>query len=94
MPPASFAIPTNNITSNFSWNSPALESLWQVTTKHGLPYFANLANSDMLPDDVRLMWCRPRVGLRSLDKRGGGLFGANPLTGAIGVVTINIARLG
>ena len=38
--------------------------------------------------------CRLRLDNRELRKRGGGLFGANPLTGSIGVVTINMPRIG
>ncbi len=38
--------------------------------------------------------CRLRLDNRELRKRGGGLFGANPLTGSIGVVTINLPRIG
>lgn len=89
-----FPIPTYNITKNFSWDNPNLEKLWDVTAKYGIPYFANFVNSDMSPDDVRSMCCRLRIDNRELEKRGGGLFGANPLTGSIGVVTINMPRLG
>lgn len=90
----SFPIPTYNITADFHWDAPGLERLWEVTAKYGIPYFANFVNSDMSPDDARSMCCRLRLDLRSLEKRGGGLFGANPLTGSIGVVTINMPRLG
>lgn len=90
----SFPIPTYNITPDFDWDAPGLERLWEVTAKYGIPYFANFVNSDMSPDDARSMCCRLRLDLRSLEKRGGGLFGANPLTGSIGVVTINLPRLG
>lgn len=89
-----FPIPTFNITKDFDWNNPNLQKLWEVTAKYGIPYFANFINSDMSPDDVRSMCCRLRIDNRALAKRGGGLFGANPLTGSIGVVTINMARLG
>ncbi len=89
-----FPIPTYNITAGFDWDAPGLERLWEVTAKYGIPYFANFVNSDMSPDDARSMCCRLRLDLRSLEKRGGGLFGANPLTGSIGVVTINMPRLG
>ena len=89
-----FPIPTYNITADFNWDDPGLERLWEVTAKYGIPYFANFVNSDMSPDDARSMCCRLRLDLRSLEKRGGGLFGANPLTGSIGVVTINMPRLG
>jgi len=89
-----FPIPTYNITPDFDWDAPGLERLWEVTAKYGIPYFANFVNSDMSVDDARSMCCRLRLDLRSLDKRGGGLFGANPLTGSIGVVTVNMPRLG
>lgn len=65
-----------------------------MTAKYGIPYFTNFLNSDLSPDDVRSMCCRLRLDARELRKRGGGLFGANPLTGSIGVVTINLPRLG
>ncbi len=88
-----FPIPTYNITRDFDWNAPGLEKLWEVTAKYGIPYFANFVNSDMRPDDARSMCCRLRLDVRSLGRRGGGLFGANPLTGSIGVVTINMPQL-
>ena len=90
----SFPIPTYNISKDFNWDNPGLDRLWEVTAKYGIPYFANFVNSDMSPDDARSMCCRLRLDMRALDKRGGGLFGANPLTGSIGVVTINMPRLG
>lgn len=90
----SFPIPTYNITPNFDWDAPGLDKLWQVTARYGIPYFANFVTSDMDVDDARSMCCRLRLDLRTLAKRGGGLFGANPLTGSIGVVTINMPRLG
>ncbi len=89
-----FPIPTYNITKDFPWDDPALEVLWRVTAKYGIPYFSNFVNSDMSPEDTRSMCCRLRLDLRNLEKRGGGLFGANPLTGSIGVVTVNMPRLG
>ena len=89
-----FPIPTYNITRDFDWENPALDELWVVTAKYGIPYFSNFVNSDMSPDDARSMCCRLRLDLRTLGHRGGGLFGANPLTGSIGVVTINMPRLG
>ncbi len=90
----SFPIPTYNIDAGFNWDDPGLEPLWEVTAKYGIPYFANFVNSDMSPDDARSMCCRLRLDLRTLERRGGGLFGANPLTGSVGVVTINMPRLG
>jgi len=89
-----FPIPTYNIDKNFDWDSPGLDRLWEVTARYGIPYFANYVNSDLSPDDARSMCCRLRLDLRTLDKRGGGLFGANPLTGSIGVVTLNMPRVG
>ncbi len=89
-----FPIPTYNITGDFEWDNPNLEGLWKMTAKYGVPYFSNFINSDMNPEDARSMCCRLRIDNRELERRGGGLFGANPLTGSIGVVTINMARLG
>ena len=90
----SFPIPTYNITPDFDWDAPGLDRLWEVTARYGIPYFANFVNSEMSADDARSMCCRLRLDLRTLEKRGGGLFGANPLTGSVGVVTINMPRLG
>ncbi len=89
-----FPIPTYNITSDFDWDNENLDGLWRMTARYGIPYFANFVNSDMSPDDARSMCCRLRIDNRELVKRGGGLFGSNPLTGSIGVVTINMPRLG
>ncbi len=89
-----FPIPTYNITPDFDWDNPELEPLWKMTGKYGIPYFSNFVNSDMSPDDARSMCCRLRLDNRELLKRGGGLFGANPLTGSIGVVTLNLPRIG
>ena len=89
-----FPIPTYNVTSDFDWDNPVLEPLWRVTAKYGIPYFANYINSDLRPEDARSMCCRLRLDNRELRKRGGGLFGANPLTGSVGVVTINLPRVG
>ncbi len=90
----SFPIPTYNITPDFDWDNTAYEKIWEITAKYGIPYFSNFVNSDMKPDDVRSMCCRLRLDKRQLYKRGGGLFGSNPLTGSIGVVTINLPRIG
>ena len=89
-----FPIPTYNITKDFDWDNPAYEPLWNITAKYGIPYFANFVNSDMNPEDARSMCCRLRIDNRELKKRGGGLFGSAPLTGSIGVVTINMPRIG
>ncbi|MCX6779540.1 MAG: ribonucleoside triphosphate reductase, partial [Candidatus Magasanikbacteria bacterium] len=89
-----FPIPTYNITKDFDWENPVLDPVWQMTAKYGIPYFSNFINSDMKPEDARSMCCRLRLDNRELRKKGGGLFGANPLTGSIGVVTINLPRIG
>lgn len=89
-----FPIPTYNITPDFDWDNPSLDMLWKVTARYGVPYFSNFVNSDMKPEDARSMCCRLRLDNRELKKRGGGLFGSNPMTGSIGVVTINLPRLG
>ncbi len=89
-----FPIPTYNITKEFDWESSRFEAVWKMTGRYGIPYFSNFVNSDMSPEDARSMCCRLRLDNRELRKRGGGLFGANPLTGSIGVVTINLPRLG
>jgi ribonucleoside-triphosphate reductase len=89
-----FPIPTYNITKGFDWQNPVIEDLWKMTAKYGIPYFSNFVNSDMNPEDARSMCCRLRIDNRQLEKRGGGLFGSNPLTGSIGVVTINMPRIG
>ena len=89
-----FPIPTYNITKDFPWESPVSKAIFEVTAKYGVPYFSNFVNSDMKPEDVRSMCCRLRIDNRELRKRGGGFFGANPLTGSIGVVTLNMPRIG
>lgn len=89
-----FPIPTYSITKDFDYNDPKYELLWLVTGKYGVPYFANFVNSDMSPSDARSMCCRMKIDNRELRKRGGGFFGANPLTGSLGVVTINLPRIG
>ena len=89
-----FPIPTYNVTKDFDWESPVSKAIFEVTAKYGVPYFSNFVNSDMKPEDVRSMCCRLRIDNRELRKRGGGFFGANPLTGSIGVVTLNLPRIG
>jgi len=89
-----FPIPTYNITKDLDWDNKMLNPVWEMAAKYGIPYFSNFINSDMDPDDARSMCCRLRLDNRELKKRGGGLFGANPLTGSIGVVTINMPRIG
>jgi len=89
-----FPIPTVSITKNFDWDNPSLEPMWEATAKYGINYFTNYINSDLNPEDVRSMCCRLRLELSELHSRAGGLFGSGALTGSIGVVTINMPRLG
>jgi len=89
-----FPIPTYNISSDFDWDNEVFNPLWEMTAKYGIPYFANFINSDMKAEDARSMCCRLRLDNRELRKRGGGIFAANPMTGSIGVVTINMSRIG
>lgn len=89
-----FPIPTYNITKDFNFDNPELKGLWEMTAKYGVPYFSNFINSNMNPEDARSMCCRLRIDNRELEYRGGGLFGSNPLTGSIGVVTINLPKIG
>ena len=89
-----FPIPTYNVTNDFAWDSPIAQAVFEATSKYGVPYFSNFMNSDLHPEDVRSMCCRLRIDNRELRKRGGGFFGANPLTGSIGVVTLNMPRIG
>jgi ribonucleoside-triphosphate reductase len=91
--PFTFPIPTYNITKDFEWDNENYIPIWEMTRKYGIPYFSNFVNSDMKPEDARSMCCRLRLDLKQLAKRGGGLFGSNPLTGSIGVVTINMPRI-
>ncbi len=88
-----FPIPTINVTKDFAWDSPVVEKFMEITCKYGIPYFSNYINSDLSPEDALSMCCRLRLNTAELRKRGGGLFGSNPLTGSIGVVTINLPRL-
>ena len=88
-----FPIPTYSITANFDWDDEKYIYLWEATAKYGVPYFSNFVNSSMNPEDARSMCCRLRIDNRELEAKGGGLFGSNPLTGSIGVVTINMPRL-
>lgn len=90
----SFPIPTYNITKDFDWDNEYRQPIWDMTAKYGIPYFSNFVNSDISPDDVRSMCCRLRLDTTELKSRGGGLFGANPLTGSVGVVTLNLPRIG
>lgn len=88
-----FPIPTYNITKDFDWDNKNIEGLWEMAAKYGIPYFSNFINSDMSPEDARSMCCRLRIDNRELEYRGGGLFGSNPLTGSVGVVTINLPKI-
>lgn len=88
-----FPIPTYNITKDFDWDNENIKGLWEMAAKYGIPYFSNFINSDMSPEDARSMCCRLRIDNRELEYRGGGLFGSNPLTGSIGVVTINLPKI-
>jgi anaerobic ribonucleoside-triphosphate reductase len=89
-----FPIPTINVTKEFDWSNPVVDDFMRITCKYGIPYFANYVNSDLSPEDAVSMCCRLRLDTSELRKRGGGLFGSNPMTGSIGVVTINLPRIG
>ncbi|MBF0207713.1 MAG: ribonucleoside triphosphate reductase [Oligoflexia bacterium] len=89
-----FPIPTINITKDFNWNNPVVDEYMKITCKYGIPYFANYVKSDLSPEDAISMCCRLRINTGELRKRGGGLFGSNPLTGSIGVFTINLPKIG
>ncbi|MDD3232174.1 MAG: ribonucleoside triphosphate reductase [Clostridia bacterium] len=88
-----FPIPTINITKDTDWDSDIMNDIMKITCKYGIPYFANYINSDLSPEDAVSMCCRLRLNVKELRKRGGGLFGSNPLTGSIGVVTLNLPRI-
>jgi len=88
-----FPIPTINVTKDFEWDSPVVDGFMEIACKYGIPYFSNYINSDLSPEDALSMCCRLRINTSELRKRGGGLFGSNPLTGSIGVVTINLPRI-
>lgn len=92
--PFAYPIPTYNIHDRFDWDNPNNKLLWEMAGKYGYPYFANFLNSDMKPEDARSMCCRLRLDLTELQKRNGGLFGSGDSTGSIGVVTINLPRIG
>lgn len=89
-----FPIPTINVSKDFNWDGDVTRAVFKTSAKYGIPYFANFINSDMRPEDVRSMCCHLRLDKRELKRRGGGFFGANPLTGSIGVVTINMPKIG
>ena len=89
-----FPIPTYNITKDFNWDHENAQGLFEMTAKYGIPYFQNFMNSNLNPSDVRSMCCRLQLDLRALKARGGGLFGSAEMTGSVGVVTINLPRIG
>lgn len=89
-----YPIPTYNIHKRFDWDNPNNKLLWEMAGKYGTPYFTNFINSDLDIKDVRSMCCRLRLDLSELRHRNGGLFGSGDSTGSIGVVTINLPRLG
>ncbi|MBN2658521.1 MAG: ribonucleoside triphosphate reductase [Spirochaetales bacterium] len=89
-----YPIPTYNITEDFDWDSENARLLFEMTAKYGTPYFQNFINSDLNPEDVRSMCCRLQLDKRELRKKGGGLFGADEFTGSVGVVTVNLPRIG
>lgn len=92
--PFAYPIPTYSIADGFDWDNPNNELLWEMAGKYGYPYFSNFMGSDMDPSDVRSMCCRLRLDLSELQRRNGGLFGSGDSTGSIGVVTINLPRIG
>ncbi len=92
--PFAYPIPTYSIMKGFDWENPNNELLWEMAGKYGYPYFSNFINSDMDPSDVRSMCCRLRLDLSELQRRNGGLFGSGDSTGSIGVVTLNLPRIG
>ena len=92
--PFTFPIPTYNITKDFDWDSENSNLLFEMTAKYGLPYFQNFINSDLNPGDVRSMCCRLQLNLKELRAKTGGLFGSGECTGSIGVVTLNMPRIG
>ncbi|MDQ1258009.1 MAG: hypothetical protein QG656_2617 [Candidatus Hydrogenedentes bacterium] len=89
-----FPIPTINVTKTFDWDSPSVNAFMRTACKYGIPYFANYIKSDLNPEDAVSMCCRLRLDTKKLRLRGGGLFGSNPLTGSVGVYTLNLARVG
>lgn len=107
--PFTFPIPTVNITEDFDWYGENTDILFENTAKIGSSYFQNFIGSQYIrdkegnlipnvhaykPNAVRSMCCRLQLDLRELLKRGGGLFGSAEMTGSIGVVTLNMARIG
>ncbi len=89
-----FPIPTYNITKDFDWNSDNAKALFEMTARYGYPYFQNFVNSSLKPTDVRSMCCRLQLDVRELKSKTGGLFGSGEKTGSLGVVTMNLPRMG
>ncbi|EDY34738.1 anaerobic ribonucleoside-triphosphate reductase [Aciduliprofundum boonei T469] len=89
-----FPIPTYNLLPDFDWDSEIADLLFRMTAKYGTPYFQNYIGSDLDPRSIRAMCCRLQLDINELRSRGNGLFGSGELTGSIGVVTINMNRLG
>ncbi len=89
-----FPIPTYNLLPDFDWDSEIADLLFDMTAKYGIPYFQNYIGSDLDPRSIRAMCCRLQLDLNELKSRGNGLFGSGEMTGSIGVVTINLNRLG
>jgi ribonucleoside-triphosphate reductase len=93
--PFTFPIPTYNLTKDFNWDSENTKLLFEMTAKYGLPYFSNFINSELKPSDIRSMCCHLRLDLRKIKRNiTGGLFGSANMTGSVGVVTINMPRIG
>ena len=91
-----YPIPTYSLTRDFDWSETENNNLlFEMTMKYGTPYFSNyIGNTEMQPSDVRSMCCRLRLDLRELRRKSGGYFGSGESTGSIGVVTLNMPRLG
>jgi ribonucleoside-triphosphate reductase len=89
-----FPIPTYNLTNDFDWDSPNANLLFEATAKYGIPYFQNYIGTNMSPGDIRAMCCRLNLDQRELMRRPGSIWGPGDSTGSIGVVTINLNRIG
>jgi anaerobic ribonucleoside-triphosphate reductase len=89
-----FPIPTYNLTNDFDWDSPNANLLFEATAKYGIPYFQNYIGTNMSPGDIRAMCCRLNLDQRELMRRPGSIWGPGDSTGSIGVVTINLNRVG
>jgi ribonucleoside-triphosphate reductase len=89
-----FPIPTYNLSKDFDWDSSISDLLFTVTAKYGIPYFQNYIGTNMDPGDIRAMCCRLNLDQRELMRRPGNIWGPGDSTGSIGVVTINMNRIG